>query len=393
MLVAEDTPILHASRLPSLQGSHSLARTSNSARGLVIFASCLTLTIRILLSVQVDNLHTFWPSSQWHSTLPKGWKPLAPGEPLQLLSLNVFLRPFPVGEMTDFKNERLPLLVDAASNYDFACNQEVFIKGSFLAGLRDRGLQYAVFTHLPGLRGLLRFPPKFVDGGLTIASRYPILAEDSIVYDDCVVSSVDAIVAKGVLYAFIKLAPGVRVHVFTTHLQAANGRDDLKYRIVRQAQLAQLARFVHSKITSPSNALFPTILAGDFNVDGLVGTEYARMMRTLSVDISGNVRDLLLEANNNTHIVTSAGGLDGLSQKGGVGERLDYVFYVAPIADTKAFVADAVQLMPSWTAPVAAVNPLAVKVAKASALQFRTLSDHYGVEVNFDLRFRNSSFS
>jgi endonuclease/exonuclease/phosphatase family metal-dependent hydrolase len=171
----------------------------------------------------------------------------------------------------------------------------------------------------------------------------------------------------------------VLVHVFTTHLQAANGSDDEKYSTVRSAQLAQLADFMRRKITTTDGLRYPAVLAGDFNIDALAGTEYAHMMSTLSEGIPGIIRDLLLEANNNTQVVTSAGGLDGLSQKNGVGERLDYAFYLSSSANIPSDAPPSF-LIPS--SPSAALKVFKV-AAKIPAQPFQTVSDHFGVEAFF----------
>jgi Endonuclease/Exonuclease/phosphatase family len=363
--------------------------------------------------------HSHQHQHQQHSGAGRATPPppprLALGDPLRFLSLNAFIRPLLVG--ADWKDQRLALLAKVLVHrqYALACTQEIFWaagwrKHTFLRMLRRAGsMPYAVSAPLPWLPGLLRWPPKFIDGGLSITSRYPIVAHGFLQYKHVVLHSVDCIVAKGVLYALVQvpLAPlsaldvdvavppapaevvadgAARpdeyafIHVFTTHMQASNGLDIGPFKRVRAAQVEEMAQYVRKTVMQSPYPNHTVVIAGDFNVDGRAGPDnatssasYRFMMHTLST--VGHFRDVIYDANNSSHPVTSAGGLDGQTQKN---ERLDYILWLA-----------------SQHAPIALKDPPPPGVnqfrqeSESPKPPFRTLSDHYGVEATFGLQNRS----
>jgi hypothetical protein len=87
---------------------------------------------------------------------------------------------------------------------------------------------------------------------------------------------------------------------------------------------------------------------------------------------AGQFRDVIYDAYNSSHPVTTAGGLDGRTQKN---ERLDYILWLAS--------QDApIELQPS---PPPVVNQFRLD-GETPRPPFRSLSDHYGVEATFGLR-------
>lgn len=309
-------------------------------------------------------------------------------ENIRFLSLNTFMRPVPVG-VRDYEKQRLPRLVDAISSYTIACNQEIFwlslCKHAFIKQLGS-ALPYFVSSPSIAFRDIVRWPPKLIDGGLLIVSRYPIVKSDFIVYSAFVAKSIDAVVAKGVLYALINLTSVENssdipqfVHVFTTHLQASMGFRGDPWRHVRELQLAQLVAFVELATNQSEYKEFPIIIAGDFNVDARSGKndsrsspEYRSMMQIMSK--IPNLRDIIFEASTSGQPVTSAGGLSGSNQKN---ERLDYIFYAEPKSGTTSRLIVHPEISPR-------VNPFSFET-ESPAPPFRTLSDHYGVEAVFSL--------
>ena len=75
---------------------------------------------------------------------------------------------------------------------------------------------------------------KFLDGGLLILSKQPIIEQDSIVYTAG--HQIDAWSAKGCIYAKIQVGSSEDcfMHVFNTHLQADY---DVQNSSTRQAQV------------------------------------------------------------------------------------------------------------------------------------------------------------
>lgn len=304
------------------------------------------------------------------------------------LSLNAFMRPVVVGAR-DYERQRLPRLLDAVSSYTIACNQEIFwlslCKKPFFEQLSAH-VPYHVSAPSIGLRDVLQWPPKLVDGGLSIVSRYPITDSDFQVYSAFVGRSIDAIVAKGVLYALINIVEtdgeasfNTHVHVFTTHLQASGGRRGSPWQTVRELQLHQLEKFIQSKVSGERRGKFPIILAGDFNIDGRTSKndpstspEYKDMVEILSRAL--NFKDIILEASSSGQPITSAGGLSGKTQKN---ERLDYIFFAEPESPAVPYLNVSDRRKPG-------VNKFCFD-NEDPAPPFRTLSDHYGVEATFSV--------
>ncbi|KAI0560035.1 sphingomyelin phosphodiesterase [Gracilaria domingensis] len=305
---------------------------------------------------------------------------------LRFMTLNVFIRPIGIG-IDDYKDSRLRDLLKEMGSFDVICFQELFTasgfrKAQFLRKLDQLyGFKYYVTSPSPGIKGLLSFPPKLIDGGLVIASRFEILQADYITFSRATTASIDTIVAKGVLYAGVAVpAPNnstFLVHVFTTHMQANNGLD-VDFGTTRQSQLRELVEFVIQKTSEDPSR--PIILAGDFNVDGRLdfdhgssSVEYAHMIEVLNkVRPISPLRDILYDTNGRIQPVTSAGGLSGDNQKN---ERLDYIFFSPGTKNathslgTVKCIEDSVRAEP-W---------------KISGRPYRTLSDHFAVIANFEI--------
>lgn len=102
----------------------------------------------------------------------------------------------------------------------------------------------------------------FENGGVFIASKWPILEEKQTIYNDSVLLSADTLSQKGAMYAKIqKTVDGIRrvYHVFGTHLQATGrlGADN-----VRREQARQMHQLMLS-LNLPSTE--PVIYGGDLN--------------------------------------------------------------------------------------------------------------------------------
>lgn len=163
---------------------------------------------------------------------------------------------------------RLDSIVDAVKGYDAVAFQEVF--DPYLTARFRQQLQkeYPYLTEIPWKLG------KILTGGTFIASRWPILQQDSTVYDACIADG--CLAAKGINYAQIK--KGSRIYnLFNTHTHAYTTADDIG---VRMQHLQQLRNFVESKNIPADQAL---LMAGDFNVDKLhFPQEYADFLHLLN---------------------------------------------------------------------------------------------------------------
>ncbi len=219
------------------------------------------------------------------------------------VAYNVFMRPISL-----FKNgqyERAQLLPIALAGRDLLTFEEAFdddVRGVLKTGLAT---EYPFQTTVVGTdRGFEQ------DGGVFIATRFPILEEDEYLFGSvCARMFEDCLADKGVKYA--KLWDGKHIiHIFATHLQ--NG-DDSKATAVKMKQVQLIHEFMQRKITDSKQEL--VLLMGDYNLDikrnpdtfsrfGLV-TQYP-MERPLSWDPAYN---------------------EMAGEGGGNPEQIDYVFY------------------------------------------------------------------
>lgn len=100
------------------------------------------------------------------------------------------------------------------------------------------------------------------DGGSFIASKYPILAEDQVVFsanNSCNFTQANLFAAKGINYAKVN-KNGVIYHVFNTHMYA--GQTDACIE-VRRNQLKVMKAFILRKTGGKGRI----IMLGDFNID------------------------------------------------------------------------------------------------------------------------------
>ncbi len=151
-------------------------------------------------------------------------------------------------------SNRLNTIRDYMKNYDVIVFQELFdpiLTAHFIDHLSK---DYPYITDIPWTFG------KLLTGGSFIASRWPIEAQDAVVYDACRTDG--CLASKGINYAKIRKGSNA-YHVFGTHTHAYATSDDVN---IRFRQLNQLKRYIDDK-NIPYNE--PVIMAGDFNVDKL----------------------------------------------------------------------------------------------------------------------------
>lgn len=151
-------------------------------------------------------------------------------------------------------SNRLHTIVEYVKNYDVVVFQEVFdpiLTADFRKHISN---EYPYLTEIPWKLG------KILTGGSFIASRWPIEAQDAVVYNACRTDG--CLAGKGINYAKIRKGQNA-YHVFGTHTHAYAGAEDIA---VRFTQLNQLADLVAAKNIPYAE---PVIMAGDFNVDKL----------------------------------------------------------------------------------------------------------------------------
>ncbi|MEU1280045.1 sphingomyelin phosphodiesterase [Streptomyces sp. NPDC005805] len=210
----------------------------------------------------------------------------APRPALSVLTTNTMLLPSFVSDSWA-QNKRGELIGDAPylKGHDVVVFQELF-DNSGSANVTFRAMLNG-YPHQTPVIGRSKsgwdrtsgdykaFAPE--DGGVAIASKWPITHRAQHIYDRACGS--DALSEKGFAYARLSVG-GSPVHVFGTHLQADDGGCDLgEARSIRASQLLELRNYVNS-LNLPLNQ--PVIYAGDFNIDR-AGSEYQTLLtRTYS---------------------------------------------------------------------------------------------------------------
>ena len=141
-------------------------------------------------------------------------------------------------------------------------------------GLTDLLAYYGWPHHLPTVSAWW----KPGNGGIFIASKWPIIDSQGMVYTACRGS--DCLAAKGVQYAGIEKRLDGRIkryHVFATHMQAWGGAEAAA---VRGEQAGEMARFVERQ-DIPSTE--PVLLAGDLNTRGPDNPQFQAFIDILGV--------------------------------------------------------------------------------------------------------------
>ncbi|HEX7242879.1 MAG TPA: sphingomyelin phosphodiesterase, partial [Longimicrobiaceae bacterium] len=178
---------------------------------------------------------------------------------VKVLSYNVYMRdqvPDWIKNLDILNSARAPLIADriARSDYDVVVFQEAFDdepRERMGQILRNQG-KFLYQTTVVGRNSGLKS-----DGGVFIASRWPIVRQGQIVYKEG--DSWDGFANKGVAWALID-KQGFHFNVFGTHTQADG---DKKYPGLRQSQFKEMREMVDRV------GLYwqPALLAGDLNVN------------------------------------------------------------------------------------------------------------------------------
>jgi len=189
----------------------------------------------------------------------------------------------------DYKNERLEEFLKVMNKFEIIALQEIFSLGNWrqqslisMAKLPEFG---GFLYHAVSRRSSL-FSRKFIDGGLLILSKFPIVEVDYHIYSAG--HQIDSWCEKQVLYAKIQVAPGRFIGLFTTHMQAtyndSNAIDQALSDHARMKQVEELAEFVVSK---KMDSLSAVIIAGDLNINSKERLRYSCLMEKLNSIIIG----------------------------------------------------------------------------------------------------------
>lgn len=205
-----------------------------------------------------------------------------------VVQYNIMDRPFWVGH--DGQRERVCRIPQALAR-GIASQEpvDVIVFNEAFSGRCAKGLDLRDLLSAYGWR--YHLPPistwwKPSNGGIFIASKWPIVASQNLVFAAC--QSTDCLAAKGVQYARIEKhveGRAKRYHVFGTHLQAWRSAQATA---VRSRQALEVAEFV-AREGIPSTE--PVLLAGDFNVTGPSGRPFQELMDTLKVSLPRLIGD------------------------------------------------------------------------------------------------------
>eukprot|EP01116_Phalansterium_solitarium_P011186 TRINITY_DN26800_c0_g1_i1.p1 TRINITY_DN26800_c0_g1~~TRINITY_DN26800_c0_g1_i1.p1 ORF type:complete len:400 (+),score=26.91 TRINITY_DN26800_c0_g1_i1:47-1246(+) len=233
---------------------------------------------------------------------------------VRVLSYNIFLRPpFVKNNFDDLKNERLDAFFDEIHNFDIVILQECFQLANsrpqrLIQHAKKAGFAFHAMSAEPALLSV-----QFIDAGLLILSRYPIVEHDAFIYTAG--NQIDAYAAKQIIHALIQLNDEHFVHVFTTHMQASyydsSPEHNLRNDKARLHQVKEMALFVRRKCFDSPH---PILIAGDLNIEavgnGQESAEYQYLMHTLNTlattSLHGPAIDILKQDYNGQHPTTYA---------------------------------------------------------------------------------------
>ena len=296
---------------------------------------------------------------------------------LDVLTYNTFLRPTTLFWLSDDQDFRAQHIASAIAAYTDPATSEfrdfdvVVLNEAFDDDVRDDHLE-------PGLRAAgFRYQTEVAgsdegieqDSGVFIASRWPIIAEDYLVYDEDVCEGFDCQAEKGAVYAKID-KDGRQYHVFGTHLQAGWSNQ-----WVRESQLDELAAFIADQAIPADE---PVIMAGDMNITR-AASHYADMKTRLEAVQPWVDNDPNPQTCDNKPDAFPYYTIDPTRNDYGDGDVREYLDYVLYGRDYKPPVSEL-----SFNKTV----PLTTKACQSGETSpcLHDLSDHYGVHGRFVFR-------
>ena len=197
---------------------------------------------------------------------------------IKIMSFNFYLRSYYIfhDHSFDCKDERLNQFIDNyLDTYDIICFQEVFGVFSLFCNdlinrAKNKGFYWYVVPKNPNF-----FSCRFVDSGLTIISKYPIVHSETVVFNES--TSFDRFAEKSFQYCIIDTLINKfnehpkYLHLINTHLQSNYKINDSNISEIRYKQLYQIREFIEKKdlnnnfnFQDNENDLF---IMGDFNIN------------------------------------------------------------------------------------------------------------------------------
>jgi len=302
---------------------------------------------------------------------------------VKLFTYNTAMLPDPWGFRKSERAQGL-LKVLAQCEYDILCLQEVFdetIRQTLKDGLVGK------FPYIVEKADDNDFLNE--DSGLFFASRFPVRGVTFREFSAKSYSSSDVFADKGIFGACLAITDGQVLFVFNTHLQSG-----ITHSQARDLQITEISDFVRQVLTGPHGQAHlaqkrGVLLAGDFNVIGDIGEEYAEMLKRL-----GNPRDLYRELNPVPAGYTWNSEENSLIKENDTTdkdmERLDYIFAYnhVPVTNEKAGNNPGDNVVP----PEEHLPPLqclSCRIIKPKSMNSPglpdqyDLSDHYALEAEF----------
>lgn len=226
---------------------------------------------------------------------------------LRVLQYNIFLRPpgFSNPSPGDFKDSRLDLFISLVlPNYDLVLLEEAFeglnvacgLTGARLRRLLRKAKELGFHHHHRGPSASL-CNGQFLDSGLLILSRHPIIERNVLRFQTNATSSVDRLASKGAAHVLLQIGSRT-LDVVAAHTQASYTYEpSASIDAVQRGQISEIAAFV-ADCTSV-RAPCPVLFGGDLNVDALLDSTtgtYSFLMDTFGSPRGSNeCVDLLLE--------------------------------------------------------------------------------------------------
>ncbi|SMC28070.1 Metal-dependent hydrolase, endonuclease/exonuclease/phosphatase family [Andreprevotia lacus DSM 23236] len=266
-------------------------------------------------------------------------EPASAQNQFKMLTYNVWATP----PVSTNNCARLDELANNLAGYDAVALQEIFdnnCRAAFLTKVR---------SSFPYQSSLVDIPSNILmNGGTILISRWPILADDTIVFDQC--TGTDCLANKGAKYVQV-LKQGVVYHLSTTH---APSFDSDEARQMRRVAFGQIRTLLDSKRIPATETL---LIAGDMNVNKYkFPDDYAQMQTILRARVPASTG-----YKNTFDADVNANATNPLS--GGTVEYLDYIMVGN---DNRQ--------------PLSAVNDVRIlRTLREDLWSVRDLSDHFPV--------------